>query len=355
MLFLKTLQGLLFYENITFFTMKYYLIFALILLAAACKTDRPPRPSATGHAGELLVVMNRAQYDGQAGEAVRDVFQAQVPMVLAFEPMFDLVPIPTENFVKMFETHRHIFIAEISEEHPKATMEISRDLWSYPQMVIRVKAPNDSIFRRVLEVNAQSFIDHYISVERERVINANMRMPNIQAQNVVREVFGYEMAIPEGYFVAARGDDFVWVRRTGTRDDLEMGVMIATLPYTGPDYDFNHDRIRARRDSLTRKYIPGQFEGSFMTTYAELVPQFREVNFNGHYAVEARSLWRVEGDFMGGPFINYTLVDQARNRLVILDGFVYAPNFDKRDYLRQLEALIYSLSFTEKKEETATN
>jgi len=333
--------------------MKKILYFVVILILASCSTDRPAQPSATGRAGEMLVVMNRSQFEGAAGEVVREVFQAQVPMMLAYEPMFDLVQIQEENFVKMFETHRHIFMADISEKHPKATMEISRDVWSQPQMVIRVKAPNDSIFRRVLEVNGQSFIDHYITVERERVINANRRMPNLEAQGVVKEVFGYGMAIPEGYFVAKRDENFVWIRRTGTRDDLEMGVLIATLPYTGPDYDFSPEVISARRDSLTKKYIPGQFDGSFMTTYPEIRPQFREVNFNGYYSVEARSLWRVEGDFMGGPFVNYTLVDEANNRLVILDGFVYAPKFDKRDYLRQLEAMIYSLRFPEREKEVA--
>ncbi len=335
------------------FTMKKILYFAVIVMLAACSTERPQKPSATGRAGEMLVVMNSSKFEGTAGEAVREVFKAQVPMVLSFEPMFDLVQIQEESFVKMFETHRHIFMADISESHPKATIEVSRDVWSYPQMVIRIKAPNDSIFRRVMEANAQSFTEHYIATERERVVNANNRMPNLEARNIIREKFGYEMAVPEGYFVAAQDDAFIWLRRTGTRDDLEMSIMIATLEYTDPAIDFAPETIRMRRDSLTYKYIPGQFEGSYMTTYPELMPEFREVNFNGRYAVETRSLWRVENDFMGGPFINYTLVDEARNRLVILDGFVYAPKFDKRDYLRQLEALIYSLKFPEEENAVA--
>ncbi len=333
--------------------MKKIMYFAVILLLAACSTERPQKPSATGRAGELLVVMNTSKFEGPAGDAVREVFEAQVPMVLTFEPMFDLVQIQEESFVKLFETHRHIFMADISENHSKATIEISRDVWSYPQMVIRVKAPNDSIFQRVMEANAQTFTDHYIATERERVINANNRMPNHEARRIIRDKFGYEMAVPQGYFVAVQDDAFVWLRRTGTREDLEMGVLIATLEYKDPAIDFAPETIRLRRDSLTHKYIPGQFEGSFMTTYPELEPEFREVNFNGYYAVEARSLWRVEGDFMGGPFVNYTLVDEARNRLVILDGFVYAPKFDKRDYLRQLEALIYSLKFPEGENQVA--
>jgi hypothetical protein len=333
--------------------MKKILYFTVILLLAACTTERPQKPSATGRAGELLVVMSGKQYEGPAGEALREVFQAQVPMQLAYEPMFDIVQIQEENFVKMFETHRHIFMADISESITKATIEISRDVWSYPQMVIRVKAPNDSIFRRVMQANAQTFTDHYIAVERERVNNAHRQIPNLEAQAAVSEMFGYQMSVPEGFFVASKGENFIWLRRTGTRDDLEMGVLIATLEYKDPAIDFSHETIRMRRDSLTYKYIPGQFEGSYMTTYPELMPEFREVNFNGYYALEARSLWRVENDFMGGPFVNYTLVDERNKRLVILDGFVYAPKFDKRDYLRQLEALIYSLKFPEEEKEVA--
>lgn len=333
--------------------MKKFLYLTLIVLLAACNTERPQQPSATGRAGELLVVMNNRQYEGPAGEVIREVFQAQVPMVLTYEPMFDLVQIQEESFVKMFETHRHIFLAEISDTLAKANLEISKNTWSNPQMVIRVQAPNDSIFRRVMEANAQTFIDHYLEAERARIINAYNRTPNHEARTTVREMFGYEMAIPEGFFIAKKGDDFIWIRRTGTREDLDMSVLIATLEYKDPAIDFMHDVIRMRRDSITHLYVPGQLEGSYMTTYPELTPEYREVNFNGYYAMEARSLWRVEGDFMGGPFINYTLVDEAKGRLVILDGFVYAPDFKKRDYLRQVEAMIYSLKFPEKeKQET---
>ena len=331
--------------------MKKTLYLALILAFAACSSEEKQQPSATGRAGELLVVMNNRQFEGPAGEAIREVFQAQVPMVLTEEPMFDVVQIEEESFVKMFETHRHIFMVDIIDTLSKATLEIRKDVWSYPQAVIRVQAPSDSVFRRVVEANARAFTDHYLAAERERIINAYNRIPNNEARQAVRDKFGFELAIPEGFYVAKEGDGFLWIRSTGTREDLEMSVLIATLEYKDPAIDFSPETIRMRRDSLTQLYIPGEFEGSYMTTYPELSPEFREVNFNGYYAVEARSLWRVEKDFMGGPFINYTLVDEPRNRLVILDGFVYFPNKEKRDYLRQLEALIYSLEFPQKEEE----
>ncbi len=58
-----------------------------------------------------------------------------------------------------------------------------------------------------------------------------------------------------------------------------------------------------------------------------------------------RGLWELHGDFMGGPFVSYTVVDERHNRVVTLDGFVYNPGHDKRDLLRQIESLLYTLSF----------
>lgn len=323
---------------------KIFLLLAVVVLASCNTRQGPSRPAATGRAGEMLVVMSNHRWEGPAGEAVREVFAANVPMLTAREPMFDLVQITENNFVKLFETHRHIFMADINPEHPRASIEVNQHQWSYPQMIIRVKAPNDSVFQRVMQRNAQSFSDYYVNMEMERLSNAYARMSNFQARTAIREKFDFDLVVPEGYFVAVEGDDFMWIRRTGTREDLEMGVMIATLPYRDPAVDFNPATIRARRDSLTRRYIPGQMPGSYMATYQELEHDYREVNFNGIYAMEARGLWRLEGDFMGGPFVNYTLVDQPNNRVIILDGFVYAPKFNKRDYLRQLEALLKTLS-----------
>jgi hypothetical protein len=325
-------------------------LFSLFTFYGCGTIERPTKLSATGRAGEMLVIMQNNKWEGLAGEHVRDIFQQNVPMFLQPEPMFDLVQIEERNFVSMFETHRHIFFADIKPDHEKATIEITRDVWSYPQLVVRVKAPNDSVFQVVMERNQEVFIERYMDLERERLINAYNRMTNNSARNAVEQKFGIKMSIPEGYFVAVEGDRFIWLRRTGTREDLEMGVLIASFPYKDTDIDFDPATIAARRDSLTKKYIPGQFEGTYMTTYPELTSEAREINFNDRFAVETRSLWRVEGDFMGGPFVNYTVVDENTNRLFLFDGFVYAPKFDKRDYMRQVQAVIYSVKFQEEEE-----
>jgi hypothetical protein len=45
---------------------------------------------------------------------------------------------------------------------------------------------------------------------------------------------------------------------------------------------------------------------------------------------------------MGGPFVMYTFYDQATGRIYMIDGMVFAPGFDKREFLRQLEVIAHT-------------
>ena len=46
---------------------------------------------------------------------------------------------------------------------------------------------------------------------------------------------------------------------------------------------------------------------------------------------------------MSGPFINYTLFDKVHRRILVLEGFCYAPSKEKRDLMFELEAMIKSI------------
>jgi hypothetical protein len=55
----------------------------------------------------------------------------------------------------------------------------------------------------------------------------------------------------------------------------------------------------------------------------------------------------VQNDFMGGPFVMLAELDAFRQRVVVADGYVYAPSKDKRNFIRQVEAMIYSMRFND--------
>jgi hypothetical protein len=49
------------------------------------------------------------------------------------------------------------------------------------------------------------------------------------------------------------------------------------------------------------------------------------------------------GDMMGGPFVSHARLDEANQRVIVVEGFVYAPEKDKRNIIRQVEASLYTL------------
>ena len=53
----------------------------------------------------------------------------------------------------------------------------------------------------------------------------------------------------------------------------------------------------------------------------------------------------MKNDFMGGPFASYLVYNEAQQKVVFVDGFVYAPSKSKRKYLQRLELVLSSLRF----------
>ena len=68
---------------------------------------------------------------------------------------------------------------------------------------------------------------------------------------------------------------------------------------------------------------------------------FDRVKLNDIEVVRTKGLWDLEGDFMGGPFINYSFV--LNENLITIEGFVYAPGKPKHSLIKQLNAIINSL------------
>ena len=91
--------------------------------------------------------------------------------------------------------------------------------------------------------------------------------------------------------------------------------------------------------------IPGSLEGQYMATDANYV-DVKDFSVKGEYAFEARGLWYMEKDMMGGPFVSHARVDRANGRVVVVEAFVYAPERNKRELMRQMEAALYTLNFT---------
>ena len=116
------------------------------------------------------------------------------------------------------------------------------------------------------------------------------------------------------------------------------------------DQPFSAENIIKHRNEMLQKYVPGMFENTYMTTSDFFTPQIEYIRYKGIHFVQTRGMWDVKNDFMGGPFVSHSFYTPDGKDIMVLEAFVYAPRYDKRQYLRQVESLLYSWEWSENKE-----
>jgi len=96
---------------------------------------------------------------------------------------------------------------------------------------------------------------------------------------------------------------------------------------------------------MLKPRVPGGQPGSYMAIEFEAPIHSKTFEHKGNFVREIKGLWEMEGGFMGGPFVSWTMVDEKRDRLVTAFGFVFAPKYEKRNHIRKIESLIRTIEF----------
>ncbi len=302
-------------------------------------------PSATGKAGDLLIVTDSLYYNNQTGDAIKQIFSQEQVGLPQREPLFSLIQVPHRSFARLFHPMRNIIMINIEKES-SIKLTVRKEVWSASQLVVTITAPSDEIAAETISKNAGVLLDYFNNKEITRLQAKHRVNANSKNAQYIHDKFGLRLNLDELYIVAAESEDFLWMRKDKTAGGHQIiqGIMIYTYPYIS-DSTFEIANLVEKRNSYTRKYVEGANEGSYMLSYKEYVPIQKEISLNGVYLNELRGLWHMHRDFMGGPFINYSLVDEKNNRVITIDGYVYSPKFDKREFLREQEALIKSITF----------
>lgn len=330
------------FRRLTFFS----LLYALASLSSCdSNINRSNLPRSIGNTSEVLVVVqNEQQWDNIIGQSIKKMLGQEQYGLSQPEPVFDLAHITVNNFSDMFKKHRNILIVDIDKNATSTKVEKFEDKWSAPQKIIRVVASSASAFSNDFPSFTEKIIEDFNEAERSRILSVFRPSSKNDVLKKVRKSFNLDITVPEGFYVAKSETGFMWIRKEVP--DFSQGIIIISEPYEN-EKQFSLASIVARTNRNLQQYIPGESEGTFMIIDSEFVPPvIKQVdNFSSEYTVEMRGVWSVKSDFMGGPFVSYTFVDPVNSQIITVYGYVYHPNKKKRNLLRQIEAIIYSIKF----------
>ena len=327
------------------------LVWTLAVLAlASCKEGGKTvfTPNSSGTPYEVLVVMSDAMWeDSIGGKALFDVLDRNVPGLPQAERSFRISQIQPDMFKRGFRVFRNIILTDIQPTlYTQPKFKFVRDMYASPQMILTIQAPDEESYAEYVTKHGQVIIDFFVKTEMNRHINLLKKKHNEVIGEKVDSIFGCSVWIPLELQKFKKGKDFLWA--STDRANADMNFVMYSYPYTDKN-TFTKEYFLHKRDSVMKINLPGAREGMYMSTDSMYV-DVKDINVKHEYAFEARGLWQMEGDMMGGPFVSHARVDRPNGRVVVVEGFVYSPKGLKRNLMRQMEAVLYTLNLPQEQQ-----
>ena len=332
-------------------TRLFSVLASAVMVFGGCKGNGTLLPNVSGKAGEIIVAMDKNDWDGNLGSTTRTILAADYPFLPQQEPLFSLSNVPVTGFADLFKVHRNLLFFNISKSDQSGVV-YKNDVWAHPQCVIQVTAPTSDSAAVIFKENSERIINSFEQAERDRIIANSIRYEEHSIPPAVKEMTGGSPHFPSGFKLRKKTSDFLWI--SDDKQYVTQGVFIYRYPAAEND-NFSMENIIAHRDAALRENVPGMFENTYMITSDAVTPAVNYIRFRGRQFAETRGLWEVYNDFMGGPFVSHSFYSKDGQYIIVLDGFVYAPKYDKRQYLRQVEAIMYSFEWDKADEEENGN
>lgn len=325
------------------------------------------KPTALGKAGEVIVIVDSLMWYSPVGESLKSEFEELFLISPQPEPLFDVKAVSPRKLDRYRKEQRNIvMLGELNDtdspttqmlkesvgdenllrakEDPSFGLLEQKDRWSDGQTIFYLFGHTDDQLIKNVKQYAPSIKKRF--TENDRVpLKGSIYIDGRNGELIqkVENTHGINMAIPGDYYMALEKDKVSWLRKE-TRD-LSSNILIYSAPYS-EDMLLSNKRIIELRDSLGRQFVSSEAPGSYMRTDSVNLPIiYKESSIKGNYAIQARGIWNLKNDFMGGAFISYMVYEPKRNKVIFLDGFVHAPSKGKRNYIHSLDYIFGTLSF----------
>lgn len=328
----------------------YFNLLAIALVVFSCNGKKSAfTPTSTGAPYEVLVVTDLGVWERPAGRALYNVLDSDMPGLPQSERSFKIMYAAPKDFNTILKPVRNIIMIDINEQkYTQAKFQYANDVYAAPQTILTIQASTEKEFESFVEENKQVILDFFNRAEINRQIHTLEKSHSAFISSKVKEMFGCNVWVPAELASSKTGEDFFWASTNAATSD--MSFVIYSYPYTD-EKTFTRNFFMHKRDSVMAANIPGSKEGMYMQTDTMTV-ESRSIAVQGEYALEARGLWRMKGDFMGGPFVSHTRLDKANNRIITAEIFIFSPDKTKRKLVRRMEASLYTLRLPNEKQST---
>ena len=321
---------------------KIITILLSIFLYISCTDSTVVLPRSVGAFNKVTVVVKNSIWTGKVGDEIRTSFGELLVGLPQPERTLSVGHVAPNGFSSMMRSNRNILIVEIND---KQSYIKTKNKYSSPQTIIYVSAKNKEELISVLRKNMKDIIKTFKDSDIRVLQNVFTKKRVNDTLYKTLKKLNISLTIPQEFKTVDDTGEFLWLRQhlSGgiARGAGNNNILVYSLPLN--EKTRTAQNIISMRDAIGEKYIPGSKEGMYMITEAAYTPLTVPTEILGNKAFETRGKWEVKNDFMAGPFLNYAIIDEKKNRLIVIEGFTYAPSVNKREFIFELEAIAKSL------------
>lgn len=315
----------------------FFLVF--IFLLTSCNQKPAGKRISTGEINHIAIIIDDQLWNGEIGDNVRSKFAAPVIGLAQEEPIFSINQYPAK-LLEGYMTHSRNII--VIKKGDKNSFKIRKDEYAIPQNTVYITGTSVAAILNILNENSAEVVKlfHDTEIKLSQQLNDTLLLN----RNRLRDRFKISMDVPVGYKYVLDENNFLWLKKDNISGN--QSILIYQVPQTCLKRNSNPiDNIIKMRDSIGDLYIHGTVENSKMITEQGFAPYLTMITLDGKKTYHTKGTWELKNDFMAGPFINYAIEDTASKRLLIVEGFCYAPSKNKRDLVHELRAIIETIKF----------
>lgn len=331
---------------------KLLLIPLLSLLFVCCEEESRTTylPGNTGNQGEILVVAPASFWKSADADFLRRALNQEMEGLPAAEPFFTIIEVNAEGFSDIFKTHRNLLELRVDPTN-KTSVNVRYDIFAKQQTQVIITLNKEADLSLVVDSQMNQILLLFQKSELDRLISRNKAFGSNALNEEIFDLTGLHLIMQQDFKIAKKDSDFLWLRLDrqkpigGFQHQINQGILIYSRPYVDTA-QFSDSSLFEWKNRINKIYVEGP-SGSHMTISTKLyLPVFSSILFQEQSAKEMRGLWRmdgVKGVFMGGPFYALAFYDPASQKQFMVEGYVYGPQFNKRAFIREIEAIIKSI------------
>ena len=296
------------------------------------------KPESSARINSITVVVDNDNWNNTIGDKIRNLYADEYEGLPQIEERFTLKQMPYEAFSGFSRSSRNIIYINKTAK-PEFFFEI--DKYASPQIYLEIKGNSiKSILEQIDKSKTEAinkFTNGEIEENKRRILKSPLK------DTSAMEDFLIDMKMPSAYSLYKQDQNLIWYQK-----QIQSGhsnIIVTELASQKNIFDYNIPNLIKLRDSIGEIFLPGRNPESFMISEKEYLPYQKKVSYYGIKMLETRGTWEVKGDFMGGPFLNYLIEDKLNDRVLFIEGFVFAPSKRKRDNIIEIEAIVKSLKF----------